>query len=78
MDRREIYCRVQWLNNQSLKKVPKPSYGLKIVHGSPVPQFAIFRETEQFLRTLVNVQCFRIRPCHDRVVSRDLMDLPGK
>ena len=58
--------------------VPRPSYGLKNIHGSLVPQIAIFRETEQFLRTLVNVQCFCIRPCYDRVVSRDLMDLSGK
>ena len=34
--------------------VPRPSYGLKIVHGSPMPQFTIFRETEQLLSTLVN------------------------
>ena len=33
------------------KKAPKPSYGLKIVHGSPVSQFTIFRETERFIRT---------------------------
>ena len=43
------------------KKVPKPSYDLKIAHGSPVSQFTIFRETEDFVRTLLNVQCFRIR-----------------
>ena len=33
------------------KKFPKPSYGQKPVHGSPVPQFTIFRETECFVRT---------------------------
>ena len=33
------------------KKLPKPSYGQKIVHGSSVPQFIIFQETERFIRT---------------------------
>ena len=28
------------------KKASKPSYGQKIIHGSPVPRFANFRETE--------------------------------
>jgi len=37
------------------KKVPRPSYGLKIVHGSPLSQFTIFRETERFARTYLNV-----------------------
>ena len=43
-----------------------------------MPQFEIFREMERFLHTLVNIQCFCICQCHDLVVSRDLMDLPGK
>ena len=33
------------------KKAPKPSYGQKIVHGSPVPQFTIFLRKERFIRT---------------------------
>ena len=50
------------------KKFPKPSYGQKIVHGSPVLQFTIFRETERFVR---NVQCFRIRSVLHHAVSQD-------
>ena len=34
-----------------LKEFPKPRYGQKIVRGSPVPQFTIFREMECFVRT---------------------------
>ena len=33
------------------EKIPKPSDGQKTVHGSPVPQFTIFREMECFVCT---------------------------
>ena len=39
MDRHRIYCRVK---EPGSKKVPRPSYGLKIVHRSPVCQSTIF------------------------------------
>ena len=39
------------VNEPGSKKAHKPSYGQKIVHGSPVPQFTIFWETERFVRT---------------------------
>ena len=55
--------------NGRRKKVPRLSYGLKIVHGSPLSQFTIFQETERFARTHLNVQCFSIRSVSYRVVS---------
>ena len=48
MDQRRLYCRVQWSKSQALNSF---RVGQKIVHGSPVPQFTIFRETECFVCT---------------------------
>ena len=56
------------------KKAHRPSYGLKIVHGSPVPQSTIFRETECFVCTF-NVSVYD--PYHATWFS-EIMNLPGK
>ena len=42
---------VEFNRQRLFKKVPKPRYGLKIAHRSPVSQFTIFRETEDFVLT---------------------------
>ena len=60
------------------KKVPRPSYGKKIVHGSPVPWLTIFRETERFFTYIAQRSMF---PYTLRITPRGLskiMNLPGK
>ena len=58
-----------------LKKVH--SYGLKIVHGSPVPQITIFREMECFVRTYQMFNVCVYDPYHTTWLS-EIMNLPGK
>ena len=57
------------------KKVHRPTYGLKIVHGSPVPQITIFGETERLVRTSFDVSV--CAPYHAMWFS-EIMNLTGK
>ena len=53
------------------KKVPRPSYGLKIVHGSPVSQFPIFGETERFVHNSSTFNVSVYAPYHATRFVRD-------
>ena len=55
------------------KKVPSPSYGLKIAHGSPVPHTSIFRETH--VQETFNVSVYG--PYHTAWFCV-IINLPGK